>query len=143
MLGWGWAAFLRLVVLSTLVWVLSPIFFTMNQDVSTGPRGWEIPLAVAFMWAYGLVLWILPCWAILVLLAWLTRRAQTPWPMRIVGAVLTCWIPVAAYFLVLGLPFAAALGLLQAVAVLGLPLPEPHSEEPRYSASPGATAASD
>jgi hypothetical protein len=141
MLAWSWFVFLRLVVVSTLVWVLSPIFFILNQDVDTFPRGWEIPLAAVSMWGYGLVLWILPCWAILVLLGWSTRRLGNPWPMRVLGAVLTCWIPLAAYFLPLGTPFAAALGILQAVAVLGLPLPEPHLEEPEHSASTGAAAA--
>jgi hypothetical protein len=72
MLAWSWFVFLRLIVVSTLVWVLSPIFCVLNQDVDTFPRGWEIPLAAA---------------------------------------------------------------------VLGLPLPEPHAEEPGHSAPTGAAAA--
>jgi hypothetical protein len=142
MLAWSWFTFLRLVVLSTLVWMLSPIFFILNQDVDSSPQGWEIPLAVASAWGYSVVFWILPCCAILIVLAWLTRRLGSPWPMRIIGALLTCWIPVAAFFLTLGLPFAAVLGMLQAVVVLALPLPAPHSKEPGRPASITAPASS-
>jgi hypothetical protein len=142
MLAWSWFVFLRLVALLTLVCALLPIYFIWHRNLDSSPHGWEIPLAAATLWGWGLVYWILPCWAILALLAWPMQRLGNAWPMRILGAVLTCWIPLTAYSLLFGLPFAYALGILQAVAVLHLPLPQPRSAEPGHSASSGTAAAS-